>query len=103
MLNREYLMLEIERLAVAPVFGRELGQRVPCVIAGIVDEHPDGSQLRVDLTKMRLIRSGVADVTEAELRSVFASRGETRDQCVAGSNVDIAKRHARALLCKVLH
>ena len=55
-------MFEIQRLTLVPVFWREFGERVTCIVTGIVDEHADGTQLGFHLTQVRLVRLNVRDI-----------------------------------------
>ena len=86
-----------------PIVGRELGERVARIVTGIVDEHADGARLGFDLAQMRLVRLNVGDIANAETRRVFASCGKFCDQRRTRCGIDIAKRHARALLREVFN
>ena len=103
LLDRKYLMLQIQRLTLVPIFWREIGEGVARIVTGIVDEHTDGTHLGFDLAQVRLVRLNVRDVAHGETRRVFASRDESYDQRRTRGNVDVAESYTRALLREVFH
>src|SRR6185369_5858103 len=88
-LGGEKLMAKIDRDAVIPIGGRDVREMVTVVVAGVVDEDPDGPELAPDARHGVLQGRNVLEVAVNEERRRIASAGDAPRQRRGGVARDV--------------
>src|SRR5687768_9055093 len=95
-------MPEIDRDALVPEGRRHVGNHVPVVARGVVDQHGDGAEPSGDLTDGGLIGGDVAHIAFDEQRGGIAGSRELLDQGLRGGFIDVDEAYPGTLLGEVL-